>query len=298
MRPTLGEAVAAAAVDLASCGIADSRREARLLVALAAGIEAAAVLSYPERALELPAEVRLQDMVRRRRKREPVSRLIGRREFWSLEFEVGPATLDPRPDSETLVEAALGRIGDRGARLKILDLGTGTGCLLLALLSELPNAFGLGFDLAPEAVAVARRNAAANALESRAVFAVGDWGAAARGGFDVVLANPPYVPSAEIARLAPEVALWEPRLALDGGVDGFSACRALAPDLGRLIATTGFAVIELGDGQAVTAAALFRSAGLDVVARHRDLSARERCLVLVHQEKNIGNASTSRLGWC
>ena len=220
MRPTLGEAVAAAAVDLASCGIADPRREARLLVALAAGLETAAVLTYPERALELPAEARLQDMVRRRRKREPVSRLIGQREFWSLEFEVGPATLDPRPDSETLVEAALGRIGDRGARLKILDLGTGTGCLLLALLSELPNAFGLGFDLAPEAVAVARRNAAANALESRAFFAVGDWGAAARGGFDVVLANPPYVPSAEIARLAPEVALWEPRLALDGGADG------------------------------------------------------------------------------
>ncbi len=282
MRPTLGEAVAAAASDLAAAGVPEPRREARLLVALAAGIETASVLSYPERALEATAAARLAEMVRRRRTREPVSRLVGRREFWSLEFEVGPATLDPRPDSETVVEAALARIADRRARLSVVDLGTGTGCLLLALLSELPNGIGLGLDLAPEAVAVARRNAAANGMEGRAFFAVGAWGAAARGGLDVVLANPPYVPTAEIARLAPEVARWEPLLALDGGADGLAACRALAPGLGRLIAPTGFAVIEVGDGQGDGAAAIFRAAGLEVAGRHRDLSGLERCLVVAH----------------
>ncbi len=280
---TLGEAVARTAADLAASGIGESRREARLLVALAAQIETSVVLGYPERPLASLAQGRLAEMVRRRMAREPVSRLIGRREFWSLDFEVGPATLDPRPDSETLIAAALGRIGDRAALLRILDLGTGTGCLLLALLSELPNATGLGLDLAPGAAAVARRNAAANGLESRAFFAVGQWGAALRGGFEVVLANPPYVPSGEIAGLAPEVALFEPRLALDGGTDGLSAYRDLAPGLGRLFARTGFAVIELGAGQAARAAAIFRGAGLEVASRHRDLSGVERCLVLVRK---------------
>ncbi len=287
MSATLGEAMTRAASDLAAAGVPDCRREARLLVALAAGIETSSVLTHPERALEDGAAVRLAEMVRRRRAREPVSRLTGRREFWSLEFEVSPATLDPRPDSETVVEAALARILDRARRLLVLDLGTGTGCLLLALLSELPNAVGLGLDRAPAAVAVARRNAAANHMESRAFFAVGSWGAAARGGFDVVLANPPYVPSAEIARLAPEVALWEPRLALDGGADGLEAYRAIAPDLRRLVVPTGFAVIELGAGQGDAAAAIFAGAGLDAVARAHDLGSRERCLVLAHPKKTL-----------
>lgn len=283
MSATLGEAVARAATDLAACGIEGARREARLLVACAAEIEPTVVLGFPERPLEPLAEARLGELLRRRRSREPVSRLVGRREFWSLEFEVGPATLDPRPDSETLVEAALGRILDRTAPLRILDLGTGTGCLLLALLSELPNATGLGLDLAFDAVLVARRNAAANGLEARAFFAVGDWGAAVRGGCDVVLVNPPYVPSGTIAGLAPEVALYEPRLALDGGADGLRAYHGLAPGLGRLLVRTGFAVIELGAGQAAAAAAIFRAAGLEVLGSHRDLSRVERCLVVARQ---------------
>ena len=283
MSRTLGEAMRETEAALAASGVPESRREARLLVALAAGIETTTVLGYPERALPLLAQDRLAQMVLRRRAREPVSRLIGRREFWSLEFDVGPATLDPRPDSETLVAAALERIADRGAPLSVLDLGTGTGCLLLALLSELPKASGLGIDLAPEAVAVARRNAISNHLELRAFFAVGVWGAAARGGFDVVLANPPYVPSGEIDGLAPEVALFEPRLALDGGADGLSAYRDIAPDLARLLAPTGFAVVEVGQGQAEPVAAIFCASGLDVVARHRDLGDVERCLVAVRR---------------
>ena len=277
---TLGEAVARAAADLAASGIDEARREARLLVALAAEIEPTVVLGYPERPLDPLAQARLGELLRRRSAREPVSRLVGRREFWSLDFEVGPATLDPRPDSETLVEAALARIADRAALLRILDLGTGSGCLLLALLSECPNATGYGFDLAAAAVQVARRNAAANGLASRAFFAVGDWSAAVRGGYDVVLANPPYVPSGVIDALAPEVALHEPRLALDGGADGLRAYRELAPELGRLLLRTGFAVIELGAGQAAATAAIFRAAGLEVLGSHCDLSGIERCLVV------------------
>jgi release factor glutamine methyltransferase len=280
MSATLGEAVARTAAELAASGVPEARREARLLVALAAGIEAATVLAYPERPLVTEAQDRLARMVGRRRAREPVSRVIGRREFWSLEFELGPETLDPRPDSETVIEAALALIGERSAHLTILDLGTGTGCLLLALLDELPNATGLGLDLALGAVIAARRNAIVNGLDSRAFFAVGGWGSAVRGGFDVVLANPPYVPSAEIDQLAPEVALFDPKLALDGGPDGLRAVRELAPDLRRLLAPTGFAVIELGRGQADPAARIFGAAGLEIRARRCDLGGVERCLVV------------------
>jgi release factor glutamine methyltransferase len=244
MSATLGEAVARAATELAASGVPEPRREARLLVALAAGVETAAVLAYPERPLVPEAQDRLAQMVGRRSAREPVSRVIGRREFWGLEFEIGPATLDPRPDSETVIEAALARIGDRSVPLAILDLGTGTGCLLIALLSELPNANGLGLDLAAGAIAVARRNAVANGLDSRAFFAVGRWGAAARGGFDIVLVNPPYVPSAEIGRLDPEVALFEPRLALDGGPDGLRALREIVPDLYRDLRSSSWAAAK------------------------------------------------------
>ena len=170
---TIGEAIAQATQRLAACGIDSPRRDARLLAALAAGLDAAAVLGYPERPLDPPARERFDRLIQRRMAREPVSRLAGRREFWSLEFALSPETLDPRPDSETVVAAALERIADRAAPLRLLDLGTGTGCLLLALLSELPGASGIGIDILPGAATLARRNAASIGLESRAFFAVG-----------------------------------------------------------------------------------------------------------------------------
>jgi release factor glutamine methyltransferase len=283
MSERIGDAVTRAAGDLARSGVPESRREARLLVALAAGLDAATVLGYPERPLETAAAGRLQHMLGRRLAREPVSRVVGRREFWSLDFALTPATLDPRPDSETLVAAALERIPDRQAALSVLDLGTGSGCLLLALLSELPRAAGLGLDLAPEAAAAAHRNAKAMSLDSRTFFVVSHWGAAIGGEFDAVLANPPYVPSRTIDGLAPEVALYEPLLALDGGPDGLHAYRELAPDLGRLLKPSGFAVVEVGDGQASLAAAIFQASGLDVPVRHRDLRDIERCLVVTRR---------------
>ena len=277
---TVGEAVAAAQARLAAAGIDSPRREARLLLQIASGWEPATILGYPERRLDPAAERRLREIVARRAAREPVSRIVGRREFWSLAFALSPDTLDPRPDSETLVAACLERLPDRQAPLRILDLGTGTGCLLLALLSELPRAIGFGVDIAPGAAATARQNAAAMFLERRAFFLVGGWGAAMQGGMDAVLANPPYVPTGAIAGLSPEVARHDPLRALDGGSDGLDAHRELAPGLQRLLGPAGFACIEIGMGQVTAAAQIYAAAGLDVVARHGDLKGVERCLVL------------------
>lgn len=277
---TLGAAVALAAGRLAECGIDSPRRDARRIVALAAGLPESIVLGYPERPLDPAAQRCFTALLERRAAREPMARLAGRREFWSLDFALSPATLEPRPDSEALIEAALDRLPDRSAALRVLDFGTGTGCLLLAVLSELPNAVGFGIDLVPEAVAQARRNAASTALDSRAFFAVGRWGEAIAGGFDVVLANPPYIPSGDIASLMTEVARFEPRVALDGGDDGLDAFRALAPALAGLLRPAGFACIEVGAGQADAVVALFSGAGLDLAGRHSDLAGIERCLVM------------------
>ena len=280
---TLGTAVAEAQARLAAVGIDSPRREARLLVSLASGLDAAAIVGYPERPLPAAAESRLRDLVARRASREPLSRIAGRREFWSLEFALSPDTLDPRPDSETLVAAVLERLPDRQVPLRIVDFGTGTGCLLLALLTELPQATGIGIDIAPGACAVARQNAAAMCLEKRAFFMVGAWGAALSGRVDVAVANPPYIPTEDIAQLEPEVARHDPWRALDGGADGLAAHRELAPHLRRLLDASGLAVVEVGAGQAAQAADIYRAAGLDETGRHRDLRSVERCLVLAPQ---------------
>jgi release factor glutamine methyltransferase len=277
---TIGAAVAASQARLAAAGIESPRREARLLVALATGLEPAMVLGYPDRLLAPDAEPRLREITGRRAAREPVSRIVGKREFWSLELALSPDTLDPRPDSETLVAAALGRLANRRAPLRIVDFGTGTGCLLLALLMELPRAVGFGLDNCPGAAAVARQNAASMSLEKRTFFAVGWWGAALRGTFDVAVANPPYIATGAIPGLAPEVARHDPLRALDGGPDGLKAHRELAPELQRLLSPSGFACVELGVGQAADAARIYAEAGLDEVARHCDLKGVERCLVL------------------
>jgi release factor glutamine methyltransferase len=181
-----------------------------------------------------------------------VARLTGVREFWSLPFRVTPDTLEPRPDSETVVEAALAALDAAGVPrqrpLGLLDLGTGTGCLLLALLRELPAAWGLGVDISPGACAAAAANARSLGLARRARFRPGDWGRGLDGGFDLVVANPPYVSDGEIATLQPEVALHEPRSALAGGPDGLAGHRALAPHVARLLGDGGVAVVEFGAG--------------------------------------------------
>lgn len=275
-RPTIGNCVAEGARRLTAAGIPEPRREARLILAHVLGVEPVAVAGYPERSVAAISEY--EALIARRAEREPLSHLTGHREFWSLEFEVSPATLDPRPDSETLVETALAALRDREAAPSILDFGTGTGCLLLALLSELPQATGLGIDIDPAAVAVARRNAARLGLADRAGFVVGNWGRALDGRFDLVVANPPYIPAADIAGLGREVAEYEPRWALDGGVDGLDAYRALAGDIERLLAADGLAVLEFGLGQGDEVASVMAGAGLVADGFARDLAGRRRCL--------------------
>jgi release factor glutamine methyltransferase len=275
---SIGACLEEGARRLAAAGIPDARREARLILAHALGIKPVTVLGYPERPVDDAS--RYADLIARRAAREPLSHLTGRREFWSLDFEVTSATLDPRADSETLVEAALAAIPDHRAPLSIVDFGTGTGCLLLALLSELANAKGLGIDIAEETLAVARRNAVRLGLDGRALFAIGDWGDSLAGPFDLIVGNPPYIPAGEIAGLQPEVANFEPRRALDGGADGLGSYRRLGPDISRLLRPGGAAVLEFGLGQGPAVARLMSAEGLVPQGFRADLAGHDRCLIL------------------
>jgi release factor glutamine methyltransferase len=277
---TVVAALAGAIRTLAAAGIDAPRREARLLLATVLGVDATAILGNPDRAVGSAERARFAALVKRRAAHEPTARLIGHREFWSLDFALSPATLVPRPDSETVIEAVLARIGTRGAALRLLDLGTGSGCLLLALLSELPDASGIGIDIAPEAALTAQRNAGALGLAARAAFVVGSWATGIVGTFDVIVANPPYIPSGTIAGLAPEVANHDPHDALDGGPDGLDSYRALAPETARLLRKDGIAAFELGAGQARPVAALMQRAGLAVIDIRCDLAGIERCVLV------------------
>lgn len=277
---TIGSCLEEGASLLAEAGIESARPEARLILARALGVELVTVMGYPEYPVDVEDAAVFHALIRRRSAREPLSHLTGRREFWSLEFEVTPATLDPRPDSESIVEAALASVRDKNAPLTILDFGAGTGCLLLALLSELPGAIGLGVDVAEGAAAVSRRNADRLGLRDRAFFAVGDWGGAVIGAFDLIVSNPPYIPVEDIALLEPEVARFEPRRALDGGCDGLDAYRRLAPDIARLLRVGGAAVLEFGPGQCDSVAHLMQAQGLALQGIRTDLAGRRRCVTV------------------
>lgn len=275
---TVGAVLEAAATRLAASGVADPRREARLILGLALGLSSETVFGWPEREIGLPEAVAVDTLVERRARGEPLSRLRGKREFWSLEFALSPDTLDPRPDSETLVAAALAGVADRQTAIRIIDFGTGTGCLLLALLSELPNATGIGIDILPGAVETARANANAHGLANRAEFRLGGWRMRIEGPADVIVANPPYIPSGEIDGLGVEVASFEPRVALDGGRDGLAAYRSLGPVICGLLAPDGQAYLEIGAGQRKRASRVLEEAGLRIRAVNRDLAGIGRCL--------------------
>ena len=264
---------------LAAAEVAQPRLDARLLLAGALGLSPAALLAALPAPLPGPAAARFAALIARRAAREPVALILGRREFWSLDLAVSPATLVPRPESETLIEAAVAAFAGGPAPCRVLDLGTGTGCLLLAALSAFPAAFGVGVDRVPAAAALARENAARLGFDRRAAFLCADWAAALRGRFDLVLANPPYIPHGEVATLMPEVARYEPATALDGGADGCDAYRTLLPALPGLLAPAGVAIVELGAGQAPAVAALAVRAGLAVATRN-DLAGTARALVM------------------
>ncbi len=276
---TVGSAIDVAARRLADAGIPAARREARLLVAAASGVAPEAILAHPERAIDAATATRAAALVDRRAAREPLAKIVGRREFWTLSLLTTADTLDPRPESEIVVEAALAATAHATGGLRVLDLGTGTGCLLLAVLAERPAAVGIGVDISPAAIRVAAENARRHRLDSRARFVVADWGRGLAGRFDLVLANPPYVAEDEFPALDPEVTRYEPRMALDGGPDGLDAYRALLPGMRNLLAPGGRLLLEIGAGQARAVARLLAANGLVRVAACADLAGRTRCLV-------------------
>ena len=276
---TVGQALDRAARRLAGDGVDQARREARLLLGHAIGDETDRLITEPEGLVSPQDMTRFEAALGRRARREPVARILGRREFWSLDIAVNADVLDPRADSETVVEVALAAIADRSAPIRILDFGTGSGCLLLALLSEFDGATGLGLDVSTGAISLARANAETLGFVSRARFVVGDWGAALRGRFDLIVANPPYIAESEIDRLEPEVAAYDPRLALAGGADGLEAYRALAPDLVRLLAPEGLAVLEIGAGQGAAVTGILAAHRLEIVKIRADLVGVDRCLL-------------------
>lgn len=288
---TVGDWIAAAARRLAAAGVDRARGEARALLALALEQEAATLFARPQAPLEADEATAADALLCRRAAGEPFGRIAGRREFWSLEFGLGPDVLEPRPDTEAVVQAALDRLPATGPA-RVLDLGVGSGCILLAILSERPDATGVGVDRVAGAVHVARANARGLGLAARARFLVGDWATAlAGGGFDLVVSNPPYVAEDPAAgpgadnRPDPATLAHDPGLALWGGADGLDAYRAILPDLARLLRPGGAAAIEVGAGQAEAVEALGRAAGLRAVGRVADLAGRPRCIAFEIAEK-------------
>ncbi len=264
---SIGAARRALAQMFCAAGLEQPVLDARVLVGHALHLDHTALAAAADRSLNADERRRIAALAERRLAREPVARIVGLREFWGLPLRITPAVFDPRPDTETLVETALAALDARGLRgraLRIADLGTGSGALLLALLSELPRASGVGTDRSVAALEVARDNAWRLGLGGRAAFVACDFGAALAGAFDLVVANPPYVESAAIAGLPPEVREHEPALALDGGADGLAAYRAIAADGRRLLAGRGDMIVELGVGQEQAAAALFAAEELAV----------------------------------
>lgn len=265
---------------LRAAGIEAPRQEARMLLAHAMACREEDLLRDPRAPVPALAAATFGGLLRRRAAREPMAHLLGHVGFWTLTLETSPATLIPRGDSEAIVEAALAAFEARERIRRVLDLGTGTGALLLAVLAECPEATGVGVDLAPAAAALAARNAAANGLARRAAFLCGHWAEAIAGRFDLILSNPPYIETAAVPGLMPEVARFEPVLALDGGADGLDAYRHLVRVLPGLLAPGGRAVLEIGQGQRPAVEALARAAGLVPVAARRDLGGIDRAVVL------------------
>jgi release factor glutamine methyltransferase len=279
---TLHEAFAAAAGRLREAGLETPELDARLLLCDAAGLTHEAYIARGGDMLRAESAARLDAAIARRIAHEPVSRITGAREFYGREFLVGPETLDPRPDSETLVEAALDIAAARGGRsapIKLLDLGTGTGCILITLLAELSASRGVGTDISQGALAAGRRNAERLGVAGRASFVAADWLDGIEGQFDLIVSNPPYIPTEEIEGLAPDVAAYDPRLALDGGPDGLGAYRRIAAGAGSTLAAGGKLLVEIGATQGEEVVGIFRAAGLKLREIKEDLAGRPRAVV-------------------
>ena len=281
---TRAEALAAAAARLAEAGIEDARGEARRLLTAAGPLSSTELITALEVDQPEAEAARLEAFVARRAAREPLSHILGTVGFWTLDLRVTADVLTPRADTETIVEAALVAVPDRSAPLQILDIATGSGAIALALLSELPNAQAVATDLSAPALAIARENAALTGLAARIAFVETRWADGVEGPFDLVVSNPPYIASAVIETLEPEVKDHEPRLALDGGTDGLGPYPHLFLEARRLLKPGGVAVFEIGYDQGAAVMALAHDAGAVKAELRRDLAGRDRAIVATFHE--------------
>ncbi|MCA3555253.1 peptide chain release factor N(5)-glutamine methyltransferase [Aestuariivirga sp.] len=278
----LAALLAAATARLTAAGSGTPTLDARLLLQAAAGLTREDLILGPDRALTEEKLARFDSFIARRERHEPVSRILGEREFYGRVFRVTPDTLDPRPDTETLIEAALPLLPKSG---RLLDLGAGTGAIAITLLAERPDATGIATDLSAAALAVARENAARLGVACRLTFAEGSWFAPVSGSFDIILSNPPYIPDRDIACLSPDVRNHDPDLALSGGADGLGPYRIIATGAAAHLAAAGHVLVEIGAGQAEDVEAIFAQSGFRSVGRRRDLGGHTRCLVFVCSQK-------------
>jgi release factor glutamine methyltransferase len=277
---TRAQALAELRRNLNEAGFETAALDARLLLLTALGIPATTLVTHPDTPLTAEESETLASFARRRLAHEPVARIVGIREFWGLPFRLSPETLVPRPDTETVVETVLDLLPDRQAPLRIVDFGTGSGCILVALLHEFPQATGLGIDLSPGALATARTNADENGVGGRCHFALSRWADAVSGPFDLIVSNPPYIASGVIPTLGQEVREHDPRLALDGGPDGLEPYRILLSEAGRLLAPGGLLAVEIGYDQAKELRSLAGSHGLEILRIAHDLSGNPRCVAM------------------
>lgn len=260
---------------LSEAGSETPQLDARLLLQAAAGLSREAMILDPMQPVPPEAVDRFLGLIARRERREPVSRILGERDFYGRTFHVSPDVLDPRPDTETLIAAALDLMPE-GAR--VLDLGTGSGAIAVTLLAERPDVSGVAVDLSPGALAVAKANAERHGVLPRLAFAQGNWFAPVGGRFDLIASNPPYIPEGDIAGLSPDVRNFDPRLALVGGVDGLDPYRVIAAGAAAHLAAEGHVLVEIGAGQAEDVAAIFAASGFRAAGRHSDLGGHVRCL--------------------
>lgn len=272
---------------MTAAGIDNARFEARLLLGFASGLSTEQLIAQGREAAPTATVTVLRAVTGRRVTREPMAYILGTREFWGLPFKVSSAVLIPRPDSETVIEAALALMPDRQKPWRILDLGTGSGCLLLTLLREFSNASGVGMDASADALGIARSNARELGVADRVILRAGDWRqpgwAEPLGGpFDLVVSNPPYIEAGAIDGLMPEVARFEPRLALDGGSDGLSPYRHIAEAARELANPGGHVLVEIGVGQASEIKQIFASSGLSILPSWKDLGGIERVVSAQH----------------
>ncbi len=267
---------------LVEAGVGNPRLDSRLLVSHVLGVTPTQLFSYPETPLNMVQLDQLEILAQRRANHEPIARILGQREFWSLNFKIDKSTLVPRPDSETLVEAVLQCIKNRATPLSILDLGTGSGCLLLALLSELKLACGLGVDLSEQALKIAKKNAKYLNLEARVQFQRSNWFEDIGGKkkpFDIIISNPPYISDDDIPHLEPDVLKFDPHVALSGGYDGLNAYREIMPKIQEFLAFDGIVAIEIGIDQAQEVIRYGEANGLQLEQVLKDIAGLERVLV-------------------